>query len=347
MISCSQNPRNVLVRLGAYDFSDDVDPVAKDYEVTNFKIHANYDKISHRDDIAIITLKEEARFTDVVRPICLPPLRRTFFGQIATVVGWGSKEYGGPSTKTLREVTLPVWNNTDCSAAYSINFNDTVLCAGYRDGSGDTCQGDSGGPLMVQGQNRRWMLIGIVSFGYRCSEPGFPGVYTRTNRYLDWIEKNTRISGEQTKPIVQPPEDSVKSLREKLRAKRVLLNNFERKSINGRQALQRLTERLELLLNEPDSSEAEIKLLDKQIEETVIAPKWFLKNTKLCFKWSSLGDSGEKTRRVLLTNVLKICFFFQGRHNSVGRVLRSYVLNRIHTLNITMIKLTVEEADAQ
>lgn len=89
-----QNPRNILIRLGGYDFSDDVDPVAKDYEVTNFKIHPGYDKLTHRDDIALVTLKQDAQFTDLVRPICLPPERRTFFGQIATVVGWGSKEYG-------------------------------------------------------------------------------------------------------------------------------------------------------------------------------------------------------------------------------------------------------------
>ena len=60
--------------------------------------------------------------------------------------------------------------------------------------------GDSGGPLMAaQGpadgsglSDSRWFLIGIVSFGYRCAEPGFPGVYSRVTSYTDWIEDQVR-----------------------------------------------------------------------------------------------------------------------------------------------------------
>lgn len=63
-----------------------------------------------------------------------------------------------------------------------------MMCAGYKTGGRDSCQGDSGGPLMLQ-KTGRWFLIGIVSAGYSCAQPGQPGIYHRVAHTVDWITR--------------------------------------------------------------------------------------------------------------------------------------------------------------
>jgi len=49
-----------------------------------------------------------------------------------------------------------------------------MVCAA-REGD-DSCQGDSGGPLV---DIETCTHIGVVSLGYGCAEPEFPGVYAK------------------------------------------------------------------------------------------------------------------------------------------------------------------------
>ncbi len=40
----------------------------------------------------------------------------------------------------------------------------------------DSCQGDSGGPMVgLAATGRSYELIGVVSFGYGCADPAYPG----------------------------------------------------------------------------------------------------------------------------------------------------------------------------
>ena len=66
----------------------------------------------------------------------------------------------------------------------------------YVEGGIDTCQGDSGGPLVCQENSTApFVLQGVTSFGIGCAEPGYPGVYTRVSKYVNWIQSHINGSG--------------------------------------------------------------------------------------------------------------------------------------------------------
>ncbi|KOC68954.1 Proclotting enzyme [Habropoda laboriosa] len=185
--------RQFTVRLGDIDLERDDEPSAPEtYTVNQIHAHPKFSRVGFYNDIAVLELTRPVRKSPYVIPICLPQMRyrnERFAGARPTVVGWGTTYYGGKESTVQRQAVLPVWRNEDCNAAYFQPITSNFLCAGYSQGGKDACQGDSGGPLMLRADSR-WIQIGIVSFGNKCGEPGYPGVYTRVTEYTDWIKNN-------------------------------------------------------------------------------------------------------------------------------------------------------------
>lgn len=114
----------------------------------------------------------------------------------------------------MRKVILSGVQLDHCSNLFRsqrVTLTQNQMCAG-GEADKDSCQGrftkhlqlqtlldlsfinlgDSGGPLMANiitddAKKRFRYIIGVVSFGRNCGEQGWPGVYTRVDKYMDWI----------------------------------------------------------------------------------------------------------------------------------------------------------------
>ncbi|XP_015109806.1 venom protease [Diachasma alloeum] len=182
--------KDIIVRLGEYDFSKPDETRALDFGILEIRKHPDFDASTYDNDIAIIKLHRPTIFNTYIWPICLPPTGFSVENKSGIVAGWGTQYYGGPASSILMEVSVPVWPHDLCKRTMTPKVSRNTLCAGAYQGGRDSCQGDSGGPLLHQLANGRWINIGIVSWGIRCGEPGHPGIYTRVSSYLDWIFAN-------------------------------------------------------------------------------------------------------------------------------------------------------------
>ncbi|XP_076353927.1 clotting factor B-like isoform X2 [Tachypleus tridentatus] len=192
------SPSVYTFRVGGHTLND-----GTKYDVEDVIVHESYKPSQNYHDIAVLKVKGSISLNDKVIPVCLPkPLfvSQDFKGREATVTGWGDTFFGGARSTVLQEVSIPVVTNKECNSAYSSVASNKYpqgitrgqICAGLSKGGKDACQGDSGGPLVLK-ESKRWTLVGIVSFGLNCAEPGYPGVYTRVSHYIKWIAANTDL----------------------------------------------------------------------------------------------------------------------------------------------------------
>lgn len=208
----------ITVRLGEFNLLEGGDGEL-DFGVDRIIVHPHFHSKTFKNDIALIRLDRPiSSFNEIISPACLPfddlklanQMPGAVDNQTAWVLGFGQTSYNGRSSDELRQADLRIVPQAKCKRAFAhlVRLTREYVCAsaaleeGQTEGGGgkskgkakDSCQGDSGGPLMMLPasglRKRRWYVYGIVSFGYRCASAGFPGVYTRVNRYLSWIESN-------------------------------------------------------------------------------------------------------------------------------------------------------------
>ncbi|XP_072175915.1 uncharacterized protein [Diadema setosum] len=192
-------PHDLRIVVGDYDTTMP-ETHERVYDVAEIINHDDFSTVDNDNDVALIRVSEAIRFSDYIRPICVPTtkLARTMLttGRYGTVSGWGRDS--GPSenrpTRYLKQVFLPVVRRKTCRRATEYGFTSNMFCAGYKAANqGDACAGDSGGPFVVQHTNNRWYVLGIVSWGDGCDLENKYGYYTKLHRYTSWIKSHTRV----------------------------------------------------------------------------------------------------------------------------------------------------------
>jgi len=168
---------------------------SKGAEIRNvIKAVYNQDYAPVRNDIAVVLLDKPIKFSDTIRPPCLPKQGEAApIGQTCVVAGWGRNESDNaylPADK-LQQSIEPVWDGSVCKPWGSTFDENLMLCVGVLDGSSGACNGDSGTTLSCKSDDGRWIQQGVMSFvagGGRCVQANMPSVFTRVSTYSDWIQ---------------------------------------------------------------------------------------------------------------------------------------------------------------
>ncbi|XP_038657382.1 transmembrane protease serine 2-like isoform X1 [Scyliorhinus canicula] len=165
----------------------------KAHAVEKFIRHEKFNKRNKDYDVALMKLKSPFKFSEIIRPVCLPNYGQGFqTADECWISGWGDLVEGGTPSQNLQRTSLPLITYRDCRTAYYEFLTSRMLCAGFEEGGVDACQGDSGGPLVTT-QESLWWLVGITSWGFGCARPGKPGVYSRVVKLLDWIYLQLKV----------------------------------------------------------------------------------------------------------------------------------------------------------
>ncbi|XP_067103113.1 mannan-binding lectin serine protease 1 isoform X1 [Osmerus mordax] len=193
-------PAHIRVYLGLRNASAKDQAVNRSVE--RIVLHPNFDPRNYDNDIALVKLSHAVPFSQLVRPVCLPPPQGKGrhappLNTLGLVAGWGISNPNASDTglvaDVLQYVKLPVVAQEECESSYasrSLNITDNMFCAGFYEGGHDTCMGDSGGAFVMEDpEGGRWVAHGLVSWGgpEECGSQRVYGVYTRVAKYVDWL----------------------------------------------------------------------------------------------------------------------------------------------------------------
>ncbi|KAF5286419.1 hypothetical protein FQR65_LT12600 [Abscondita terminalis] len=189
----SYNLKSVV--LGAHEL--ETSPHIVELGIEDKVVHEDFEKGKRLcdQDIALIRLNRTVKYSDYIKPICLPNYDTNLAkpDDVVTISGWGIGVDGTVIT-TKKVVLRRFIPNAECQLLNSkqgVTITENRICTHtLKDHKAYACLGDAGSPVMFLYANQ-WYLEAIFSFGPLCGTD-FPYVNTNIAKYVKWIQDNIR-----------------------------------------------------------------------------------------------------------------------------------------------------------
>jgi len=197
---CFDDPKVVTAkyRIGAFcNFSGNCGQVSQTVNVAKKYVHEGYNSVTANNDFALMKLASRVTVTNPVKMDqgTISPNYPSGYRNLWTL-GFGNMNNGGSSfPNNLYHVELAHVPQATCNANYGGDILPSMICASNP--GKDSCEGDSGGPFYDKNVQT---LVGVVSWGFGCADPKYPGVYARIANQWTWIKTNICADHSSPKP---------------------------------------------------------------------------------------------------------------------------------------------------
>ncbi|GCC45427.1 hypothetical protein chiPu_0029361 [Chiloscyllium punctatum] len=154
------------------------------------------DAFVYRNDLALVKLKEDIKYSNHIMPVCLPEHDyASQVGRVGYVGGWGEGA-DHAATSHLNYVALHVANDSACHDFFDTHHpglfppDATEQFCTEQEGAGhNVCPGDHGAALVVE-DGGVFYAAGVLSHDQGCASEGY-AIYADVYPFREWINKVT------------------------------------------------------------------------------------------------------------------------------------------------------------